>query len=157
MANIKIAQLTNKTSLADSDLVIVESATQTMKMTVDNLRKSLSETGTKSLIVSSSGGSLGSGTATCDWVKNGKHVTLAFTATITTNGSGSGFITLSNLPFVPISDTHGAGRNSSNGDMLQVEARSAFGGRIDVRKYDNSYPGANGVTLRGTVSYATNG
>lgn len=37
MANIKIAQLTNKTSLADTDLVIVESATQTMKMTIANL------------------------------------------------------------------------------------------------------------------------
>lgn len=46
MADVKINQLPSKTSLADTDVVIVESATQTMKMTVDNLRKSLSETGT---------------------------------------------------------------------------------------------------------------
>jgi len=39
MANIKIAQLTNKTTLADTDLVIVESATQTMKMTIANFKE----------------------------------------------------------------------------------------------------------------------
>ena len=42
---IKIAQLTNKTSLADTDLIIVESATQTMKMTVANLKNLLGLTG----------------------------------------------------------------------------------------------------------------
>lgn len=41
MANIKIAQLTNKTSLADTDVVIVESATQTMKMSVGKLKELL--------------------------------------------------------------------------------------------------------------------
>lgn len=39
MANIKIAQLTNKTSLADTDLIIVESATQTQKMTVGKFKE----------------------------------------------------------------------------------------------------------------------
>ena len=41
MANIKIAQLTDKISLADTDLLIVESATQTMKMTVGKLKELL--------------------------------------------------------------------------------------------------------------------
>ena len=38
MANKKIAQLTNKTTLADTDIIIVESATATEKMTVENLK-----------------------------------------------------------------------------------------------------------------------
>lgn len=41
MANIKIAQLTNKTTLADTDIVIVESATATEKMTVAKLKELL--------------------------------------------------------------------------------------------------------------------
>ena len=41
MANIKIAQLTNQISLSDTDLVIIESATSTNKMSVGNLKKSL--------------------------------------------------------------------------------------------------------------------
>lgn len=41
MANIKIAQLTNQTSLSDTDLVIIESATSTNKMTVGKLKELL--------------------------------------------------------------------------------------------------------------------
>ncbi len=41
MANIKIAQLTNKTTLADTDIIIVESATATEKMTVAKLKELL--------------------------------------------------------------------------------------------------------------------
>ena len=41
MANIKIAQLTNQTAISDTDLVIVETATSTNKMTVANLKEQL--------------------------------------------------------------------------------------------------------------------
>lgn len=41
MAAIKIAQLINKTTLADTDIIIVESATATEKMTVANLKNLL--------------------------------------------------------------------------------------------------------------------
>ena len=41
MANIKIAQLTNQTTISDTDLVIVESATSTNKMTVGKLKELL--------------------------------------------------------------------------------------------------------------------
>lgn len=39
MANIKIAQLTNQTTISDTDLVIVETATSTNKMTVGKLKE----------------------------------------------------------------------------------------------------------------------
>ena len=39
MANIKIAQLTNQIDIADTDLIIIESATSTNKMSVGNFRK----------------------------------------------------------------------------------------------------------------------
>ena len=41
MANIKIAQLTNQTSLSDADLMIIESATSTNKMTVGKFKELL--------------------------------------------------------------------------------------------------------------------
>ena len=41
MANIKIAQLTNATTISDTDIVLIEDATQTKKMTVANLKELL--------------------------------------------------------------------------------------------------------------------
>lgn len=41
MANIKIAQLTNATTISDTDIVLIEDATQTKKITVGNLRSLL--------------------------------------------------------------------------------------------------------------------
>lgn len=41
MANIKIAQLTNQTAISDNDLIIVETATSTNKMTVGKLKELL--------------------------------------------------------------------------------------------------------------------
>lgn len=41
MANIKIAQLTNQTAISDNDLIIVETATSTNKMTVGNFKELL--------------------------------------------------------------------------------------------------------------------
>ncbi len=38
MANIKIAQLTNQTAISDNDLIIIETATSTNKMTVGTLK-----------------------------------------------------------------------------------------------------------------------
>lgn len=41
MANIKIAQLTNQIAISDNDLIIVETATSTNKMTVGKLKELL--------------------------------------------------------------------------------------------------------------------
>ena len=41
MANIKIAQLTNQTAISDNNLIIVETATSTNKMTVGKLKELL--------------------------------------------------------------------------------------------------------------------
>lgn len=41
MANIKIAQLTNQINIADTDLILIESATSTNKMTVGKFKELL--------------------------------------------------------------------------------------------------------------------
>ena len=41
MANIKIAQLTNQINIADTDLILIESATSTNKMTLGKLKELL--------------------------------------------------------------------------------------------------------------------
>lgn len=41
MANIKIAQLTNQINIADTDLIIIETATSTNKMTIGTLKNLL--------------------------------------------------------------------------------------------------------------------
>lgn len=63
MANIKIAQLTNATTISDTDIVLIEDATQTKKMTVATL---------KSLLGINSGGIIDSGSNA-----NGKYVKFA--------------------------------------------------------------------------------
>lgn len=41
MANIKIAQLTAKTTVSDADILIIEDGTQTYKITFANLMEAL--------------------------------------------------------------------------------------------------------------------
>lgn len=57
MANIKIAQLTNQTAISDNDLIIVETATSTNKMTVGTFKDLIGVNDTRVVSYGSAGGS----------------------------------------------------------------------------------------------------
>jgi hypothetical protein len=100
----------------------------------------------------------GSGTITsttinyAKYIQIGKLVFLKFNITITNNGTGASDVKMS-LPVTAISGdlSVGAGRNISNGNMLQVRTTTTT--ELSINKYDNTYPVATGQGLVGSVVY----
>lgn len=100
--------------------------------------------------VASSGGTLTTLTALSGvYTKVGNFVTLRMNIGITTNGTGSGEILVSNLPFTVAAGSYviGWGRETAaTGVMLQAYA-APLSNLAHVVKYDNTYPGNNGYNL----------
>ena len=113
------------------------------------------EEGTWTPSVTSSGGSITTvGTVSGIYTKVGRMVTVAFSITITTNGSGSGQVNVGGLPVASSGTWVGTGReNAATGKQQQCTTASSTS--IGVKNYDDSYPGADGRVLFGTVTYST--
>jgi hypothetical protein len=102
--------------------------------------------------VGSGSGTITASTATGRYVKFGTTIVIAVKITITTNGTGAGYVSFT-LPHA----------NSSNETMLSASRSSSVGvGWIAAdaalgRIYDESwaYPGADGVSLWATGIYET--
>jgi hypothetical protein len=92
------------------------------------------------------------GTCTGRWKQFGNTIYVQFVIPITTNGTGSGAIGFT-VPHYPaaLGDWIGWGRESA-GKQLQVSISDAATA-IYIWEYDNTYPGADGVTLRGSIQY----
>lgn len=107
--------------------------------------------------VSSGSGTITAASATGKYRKKGKVVHWEGTVTITTNGTGATWVGLS-LPFVVggfSNQSHFAiGRNATSGGAIFGEF-PATGNVVAIRKYDDTYPGANGVTLALSGTYQT--
>jgi hypothetical protein len=103
-------------------------------------------------VVSAFGGTITTSSATGRYLKIGKTVIVSMIVTITTNGTGSGFVKAT-LPFTAGSGQYGlAGReNASTGAMLQGFITAAAT-TVAIFKYDGTYPGGSGFEL--TVSGA---
>jgi hypothetical protein len=106
--------------------------------------------------VTADSGSFTTVSATGRYVQSGKTVTGTAMITITTNGTAATAVKFT--PPVSMSGNYtvgtsvGFGREGSvTGSSLNAEYRSAL--VIGVTKYDNTYPGANGYTLRITFVY----
>lgn len=93
------------------------------------------------------------GTVSARYLRMGKTVFLEYDISITTNGTGSGSISVT-LPINAAAFAHcGAGReNSVSGKMLQGTI-AVSGTIMTLRFYDNTYPGANGCRFFGSMFY----
>lgn len=123
------------------------------EMINENFREiPLEEEGTWTPVVSAGIGTINNYTSSGDYRKVGSLVTLNFNITISENGDGRSSLRVGGLPFEASTFYYGAGRNSVNGDMLQLEIS---GSRITARKYDNAYPVATSgsSSIRGTLTY----
>jgi hypothetical protein len=95
-------------------------------------------------------GAFTSASATGSYRQVGKTVYVYANITITTNGTGSGFITFTLPVSSPTASTVGCGREiNSTGVALSVTF-TASASTASIVKYDNTYPGADGYVL--TVS-----
>ena len=85
------------------------------------------------------------GTCTGQYTKIGRQVTLSMDLRITDNGTGSGFLAVSGIPFNIGTTLYGAGCGTEigvTGKMLQINPATAT--QINITNYDGTYPGATG-------------
>jgi hypothetical protein len=113
------------------------------------------EEGTWTPVVTSTTGTLTSVTGQSGvYTKIGRIVTVTGFFKITTNGTGSGSLSVAGLPFTngALSNT-GAGRvDGTTGNMTQVKINAATAIAL-ISKYDNTYPAADGADFPFTISY----
>ena len=105
--------------------------------------------------ITAGSGSLTTVSATGFYSVIGKVVQIIIDITITTNGTGAGYV-VATLPFTVNRRTILSGRDSGvTGDMLQGETTSG-NANVLILNYDNAYPGGDGrvLHLSGFISIA---
>lgn len=105
--------------------------------------------------VAAATGAITTVSATGEYKRVGKTVTIRATATVTTNGTGAGYVSVS-LPVAAATGAkvwQGSGREDGvSGNMLQ--ARVAGGTSVAiVQTYNNNYPGADNAVIQVEITY----
>ena len=112
------------------------------------------EEGTWTPAIASSAGSITTvGAVSGTYTKIGRLIHISFSCTITINGTGSGYIQLTGMPFAVATISVGSGVEvavTGFGLALSVAAANTF---AITFASTNTYPGANGAILRGSVTY----
>ena len=87
------------------------------------------------------------------YTKVGRLCTLTFDVAITVNGTGASSINMAGAPFTALTSSFGCGSEVNlTGQMLNVNI-STGAKVVNFAYYNATYPGANGVRLRGTIAY----
>lgn len=103
------------------------------------------EEGTWTPTVTAGSGTFTSASATGSYTKVGNAVHWRSTITITTNNTAATNVQIT-LPFTAASANVSGGRQTTSGKMLQGICNAAAAS-VAIVNYDNTYPGASGVTL----------
>lgn len=95
-------------------------------------------------------GAFGQATALVKWTKTLDRVSYTVNVTITTNGTAAGYVAVP-MPFPAGETTGAAGVDSAS----TTSALTGFilGSNLFIKKYDGTYPGANGRSLLMSGSY----
>jgi len=112
------------------------------------------EEGTWTPTVASTVGTITTVTSSGIYTKVGRQVTLTVKVTIVAAGTGSGNLSITNVPFnFSATDTYaGCGREVNNtGNALQLANYTTSA--MYMQRYDNAYQGATGDVLIGTITY----
>lgn len=104
--------------------------------------------------VTAGAGTLTTAVGAVQYQKLGATVNIRGTVFITTNGTGSGFIRVQLPAEVPVANENCffIGRNTATGGAL-VGQMAATSNTIFIRKFDDTYPGANGAQLEFSGTY----
>ena len=105
--------------------------------------------------VASTGGAITTSSATMRYKQIGKTMLVNFNISITTNGTGSGSITLT-VPSNAVAYAVGAARDYSVGGKTISVTLPTASSTMTLVNYDNTYPGANGSTISGNITYEIN-
>ncbi len=113
------------------------------------------EEGTWTPTVTAASGTITSSTATGNYTRIGRQVTLWFRVSVTNNGTGSGFLLVSNFPFAAGSADSliGSGREVNNTNKQVSITSYAGAATLGCLFYDGAYPGSTGNIVLGSVTY----
>jgi hypothetical protein len=173
MSNSKISALTSATTpLAGTEVVPIVESGVTKKVSVNQILSPAAgnglnfsanggdtltqyDEGTWTPSVTSSAGTITTvGTVSGNYTRVGRLVTVICSVTITTNGTGSGFIKIGSLPFSVLNNPSpaGVGKEVALTDktlgISMVDATT-----MKVQFYDATYPGGNGAILRCVLTH----
>jgi hypothetical protein len=114
----------------------------------------LYEEGKWTPVIASTTGTLGTNSCTGTYTKNGRALTEQFDCTVTTNGTGSGQITVVGqpYPFVGVINT-GSGQEVAMTSKALVLQSAVGSQKLYVTFYDGTYPAASGARLVGQITY----
>lgn len=102
------------------------------------------EEGSTAPTVTAGSGTITTVTAALNYTKIGNRVAFDALITLTTNGTGAGYLILP-LPFTPAASRAGYGRDSNAALALNVGIN--VNGTALIFLYDGTYPGADGKTF----------
>ena len=111
------------------------------------------EEGTWTPTIASNTGTITSYTSSGTYTKTGRLVTLVFTFKITNNGTGAGFIKITNLPFTVVTGNSAGTGVEFAAVGYQTVAYAASSTQINMFKYDWTYPGGLNHEFYVTISY----
>jgi hypothetical protein len=111
------------------------------------------EEGTWTPTIASNTGTITSYTSSGSYTKVGRQVTLIFTFKITNNGTGAGFIKITNLPFNVVTGNSAGTGVEFSAVGYQTAAYVASSTQINMFKYDWTYPGGLNHDFRVTITY----
>ena len=113
------------------------------------------EEGSCSLTITAVAGSITTSSAVANYTKIGRLVTITGDLVITNNGTGSGGLLVSGLPFTSAERSCGNGRDAVvSGALCSVMLPNAST-TLQVFQYDNTYPAASGSSILFSISYIT--
>lgn len=171
MADLKISQLTAATALAGTEVVPVVQGGSTKKATIDQILAPAAGKGIDfnaaggnvltqykeaswTPVVSSTIGSISSYSATGNYTRVGRQVTVFYNILISANGTGAGQLKIDGLPFT-------IGSNRPYGVGMETDA---VGFNITTQgivattyalasQFAGTYPGGSGYRLQGNFTY----
>lgn len=123
--------------------VFNNSAQNAVSVVSPTITLSRNETQTYTPTVTSGSGTITTASGSLTYQQVGKFIYCDLSVTITTNGTGAGYINVT-LPFTPVSGNLAGRENALTGVCV---TGTPSGANILIRKYDNSYPGATGATF----------
>ena len=112
------------------------------------------EEGTWTPTVTAVNGTITTVSATGTYTRIGRQVTLGINIDLSNNGTGSGAMRISGMPFNAASTWQEAGvgreyQSTGNAITLQFSATNT----IQMQNYDNAYPGGSGYKFSASIAY----
>lgn len=111
------------------------------------------EEGTWTPTIASNTGTITSYTSSGSYTKVGRQVTLILTFKITNNGTGAGYIKITNLPFNVITGNSAGTGAEVSAVGYQTVAYAPSSAQINMFKYDWTYPGGLNHEFYVTITY----